>query len=736
MTRPSFIFVVLIQLVSLCTSTTGGEADDDSERVVPESMIRALNGWVAADYFHHPLDIQLCEAIEANDLPAMKRALDEGANVNAVGRSGLTPLFWSSFSRKFERFEYLLFRGADPNCRLLGMPDFKWDHAAPFSVVGKSVTEWAARCPYDGYFQLCMRYGGNPDTNGRYGPLPELILWSRGTEKMEKFKAYLNAGGKINMRLSSGGTVAHQAIHFADFHFAFDLFGRGVNPHEKRTFLEYDLDEDKFVFSTRTTLDKLLVELKYSYKKMDPLSRHARDAKRLYVYLKAQGVGETPPKPPPQRFDPMMMDLNQEPPDFSDFPAFLDSIPLVRREDEPPITAESLRARGFKVQVWKRDESASPLKGWNPAGNAHEPPTFSDYAPLTEEQYRNTYGLTTTRFFENPKTMELCLAIERADVEALNRAIASGADVNDIGYAGMTPLLFAFPFERHEIMSTLLDAGADPTLRLTESSSVSGLARPGMSVLTEVATSGRAATFDLVVSACEARGIDWTDHDHWSGYPMLHSILMGVFPGQIQKVDRYVEASGDWDVTGLDKMPAIFVPVQLQNFPLALHLQKRGCDLTKVAADRTDISDRFWRDTRGNPLNTDRVGRFHPERYQSYKPELEEFAARLNELGLTRERYNKRMGIVLYKKEWTSEMIANNLVQVPEGKRDPRLPENLHLHIRQNAQSMRLTWYPRQRFEGFEDHFDPDPMNVHWFTDKTRQPEGNPVVTPNGIIYQ
>ena len=72
-------------------------------------------GWKAEDYFTDPKVIALCHAIEANDLAKIDRQIAAGADVNANGKDGMTPLLWAFADNKLERFSKLLEHGADPN---------------------------------------------------------------------------------------------------------------------------------------------------------------------------------------------------------------------------------------------------------------------------------------------------------------------------------------------------------------------------------------------------------------------------------------------------------------------------------------------------------------------------------------------------------------------------------------------------------------------------------------------
>jgi len=56
-------------------------------------------GWHANDYFNDAKVIDLCNAIEKNDVPRMEQAIRDGADINCVGIGGMTPLLWA-FSRK------------------------------------------------------------------------------------------------------------------------------------------------------------------------------------------------------------------------------------------------------------------------------------------------------------------------------------------------------------------------------------------------------------------------------------------------------------------------------------------------------------------------------------------------------------------------------------------------------------------------------------------------------------
>lgn len=89
--------------------------DEQSPRFHQEASAHVMLKWNAVDYFSDSSTLELCRAIEANDISTMNRLIDAGANPNAVGKDGMTPLLWSFPGRKLERFETLLKAGADPS---------------------------------------------------------------------------------------------------------------------------------------------------------------------------------------------------------------------------------------------------------------------------------------------------------------------------------------------------------------------------------------------------------------------------------------------------------------------------------------------------------------------------------------------------------------------------------------------------------------------------------------------
>ncbi|MBX7167367.1 MAG: hypothetical protein K1X74_13635 [Pirellulales bacterium] len=114
--------------------------------------------WRAEEYFRDPQVVALCRAIERRDLEEMSRLVAAGAEVNARGQGGMTPLLWAYPDNQLPRFERLLELGADPN--LIWTSDFDTRGVIP---PGAAVTHLVCETSFPGYFDAVFRHGGNPN---------------------------------------------------------------------------------------------------------------------------------------------------------------------------------------------------------------------------------------------------------------------------------------------------------------------------------------------------------------------------------------------------------------------------------------------------------------------------------------------------------------------------------------------------------------------------------------------
>ncbi len=309
----------------------------------------------------------------------------------------------------------------------------------------------------------------------------------------------------------------------------------------------------------------------------------------------------------------------------------------------------------------------------------------ADAAPvidLTEDRFRDLYGMRAVRYFNDPLVLRLCQAIERDDLAAIRQAIDDGVDVNGRGFAGVTPLLWAYPFDRRERMKLLLDAGADPTIRITGRTGIPGFNQPGMSVLTEASTTSPLETLKLVTE-----GRQWTDHDHWSHEPLLIAMIKGVPRQRCEKIQWYLQCGGDLSVDGYHDNDAVANALAVKAYVVAEYLLRCGEQYT--------LSPTWGTSCRDELKNT-----IH---WQTVRPAT----ARLLDMQRT-----------IY------QMIEDRCVQAEASGHAPDKstlndtnnfdPGTVLSSIGESAGKLRFDWYPRQRFIGSGEYFSDDRLDRQW----------------------
>lgn len=224
----SILFIVLL----VCTSvSTGCDA-----KVFNQTLHQKI-GWRAEDFYDDPQLIELCRAIEADDLEKIQQLINAGVDVNARGKDNMTPLMWAFPDEKLPRFEMLLKAGADPNVYI------KTDLGVPNGFAkGDSVTHMACRT-YFPYFNAVFENGGDPNLiDGRRVERGQTPIYSvvEGAvpDAKERIKLLLDKGADINHRLedfSGGGNILiYAAIHYGQYDLCSFLIDQGADPDTYR----------------------------------------------------------------------------------------------------------------------------------------------------------------------------------------------------------------------------------------------------------------------------------------------------------------------------------------------------------------------------------------------------------------------------------------------------------------------------------------------------------------------
>lgn len=269
----------------------------------PESRWHHIVKWEAKDYFQDSLTIELCQAIENNDVKEMERLILAGADVNSVGKQGMTLLLWAFPDRKIERFECLLKHGANPYVVMesdfgaKNRPLHPYPHGSRSledrgCEVGQSITHLACRSPMTQYMRIVFSNSGNANLlNAKTKAAPIDIVISRFLPDIkERVELLVKHNANLNRYYENELTYpAKKAVHTNRYDIALYLLQSGASyeiyeAKRKRKLIHYVM-LDQFMlrhFSTEKTADfNALVEW---------LKNHGESPNDAIEYLKKEGT--------------------------------------------------------------------------------------------------------------------------------------------------------------------------------------------------------------------------------------------------------------------------------------------------------------------------------------------------------------------------------------------------------------------------------------------------------------
>jgi ankyrin repeat protein len=162
-----------------------------------------------------PGALALAEAAGRGDVREINRLVAAAANVNAVGKYGITPLWWAAWAENYDGFATLLENKADPNAyRAEGLP-----------IMHVVVQFDEAR-----FLSAALKHGGNPDAlDVASGDTPLFRTVLFGLE--EQTDILLKAGANVNARQAvTRWTLPMRAISSrADYKLVYRLLELGAD---------------------------------------------------------------------------------------------------------------------------------------------------------------------------------------------------------------------------------------------------------------------------------------------------------------------------------------------------------------------------------------------------------------------------------------------------------------------------------------------------------------------------
>lgn len=170
------------------------------------------NGFDAYEEFEDSLTASLCKAAEKDDIAELDRLVEEGADVNAVGKHGVTPLLWSMMgdeSKCRKSFVRLLEHGADPNATIAVEREFPfwWWYIEPYH--GESVTSLCAGMKDSSFLIAALEHGGDPNYTDSWGRTPIFLAIS---ERPRHLRLFRSMSDNVRILLEGGANPNHSSL--------------------------------------------------------------------------------------------------------------------------------------------------------------------------------------------------------------------------------------------------------------------------------------------------------------------------------------------------------------------------------------------------------------------------------------------------------------------------------------------------------------------------------------------
>lgn len=183
--------------------------------------------------------------------------------------------------------------------------------------------------------------------------------------------------------------------------------------------------------------------------------------------------------------------------------------------------------------------------------------------------------LDASEVFVDPQVQQLCAAIEANDAHAVNDMISAGVDVNAVGIGNATPLLWALPPDRSRAFQALLEAGADPNVKLTSDVGTKGFLKSGDTVTLLTTRRGTVTQLRQVME----HGGDPQAVDAKFGDSLIHAVIKAGGPDRKEKIAILIEHGAPLNsFSNLEVTPVMLAVTWGGQYDVALQLLEAGAD--------------------------------------------------------------------------------------------------------------------------------------------------------------
>jgi hypothetical protein len=181
--------------------------------------------------------------------------------------------------------------------------------------------------------------------------------------------------------------------------------------------------------------------------------------------------------------------------------------------------------------------------------------------------------------FTDPKVIELCEAIQRADVAAVEQIINDGVDINARGKGDVTPLFWSL-YSSIDVFNLLLEHGADPNVQLTLpiGDRWHNERGTGESVTSVAVIMPLQVHFDSVMN----HGGNPNLVNTYTTYSLLYSAVAE--NGTLERVKALVDKGAD-----INDREALIKAMMRKRYDILFFLLESGADYSQVKEGRTIV---------------------------------------------------------------------------------------------------------------------------------------------------
>ena len=162
-------------------------------------------------YFPTGKELKMATAIYDGDLHSIQSMIDNGFDLNRIGRGGMTYLYYAMLTMNYDTMELLLKNGANPNIHSKFFTDPNLHKKGQNDEQNTGVClEYSGYPAYDiKYMKLLIKYGANVNDTTYISPLSSAIRDKN--QGKEKIKYLVEHGINLNFSITNTSVVCSQA---------------------------------------------------------------------------------------------------------------------------------------------------------------------------------------------------------------------------------------------------------------------------------------------------------------------------------------------------------------------------------------------------------------------------------------------------------------------------------------------------------------------------------------------